>query len=198
VNPYLNRVMLKSPDQFFGRRRELRQILSRIGTSRPQCVSIVGERRIGKSSLINALTWPETHQDYLPENIRPLLITIDIQKFPKINPEGFFQIVLDEISNADPEGRGISESSSYNDFADAVKATASESRPLVILLDEFDTVTSNPSFGTEFYSFMRSIANNHPVAYVTSSQQELQKICHSSKVADSPFFNIFSNFFCKI
>ena len=47
-NPYLNRVAIKDPAQFFGRAREVSKIFSRIGASRPQSISVVGERRIGK------------------------------------------------------------------------------------------------------------------------------------------------------
>ena len=40
---------------------------------------------------------------------------------------------------------------------------------------------------------MRSLANSYRVAYVTSSRDELQLMCHNKDISDSPFFNIFSN-----
>ncbi|HSE99153.1 MAG TPA: ATP-binding protein, partial [Blastocatellia bacterium] len=57
-NPYLNRVAIKDPRQFFGRSREVSKIFSRIGASRPQSISVVGERRIGKSSLLYYINHP--------------------------------------------------------------------------------------------------------------------------------------------
>jgi AAA+ ATPase superfamily predicted ATPase len=38
-------------DMFFGREKEMRRIEGMLSGDTPQCVSIVGERRIGKSSL---------------------------------------------------------------------------------------------------------------------------------------------------
>ena len=63
---------------------------------------------------------------------------------------------------------------------------------LAILLDEFDTVTTNPNFDLEFFSFLRFLANHYNVAYLTSSARDLQVLCHTKEISDSPFFNIFS------
>jgi serine/threonine-protein kinase len=66
-----------------------------------------------------------------------------------------------------------------------------------VLFDEFDAITTNQAFDLEFYSFLRSIANNYDVAYVTSSARDLQELCHTQLIADSPFFNIFTNVFLR-
>ncbi|MCW4027120.1 MAG: protein kinase, partial [Candidatus Bathyarchaeota archaeon] len=187
--------MLKDYTQFFGRSRELRRIMSRIGSQRPQSVSVVGERRIGKSSLLNALTWPEVHDRYLEGLSVPIFIYLDLQSYPELTPEGFFQILLEEFRSIEPSFTGKGEKPLYQLFTEFGRDLRDKGRSLVVLLDEFDVITSNTSFGTEFYSFLRSGANNYPVAYVTSSRVELQKICHSSDIADSPFFNIFSNLY---
>jgi len=63
---------------------------------------------------------------------------------------------------------------------------------LAILLDEFDCVTTNPNFDLEFFSFLRFLANHYNVAYLTSSARDLQTLCHTKEISDSPFFNIFS------
>ena len=46
-------------------------------------------------------------------------------------------------------------------------------RKLIVLFDEFDAITTNRAFDLEFYSFLRSVANNYDVAYVTSSARDL-------------------------
>ena len=63
---------------------------------------------------------------------------------------------------------------------------------LVLLLDEFETVTTNANFSLEFFSFLRYLANHYNVAYLTSSERDLQQLCHTKEISDSPFFNIFS------
>src|SRR4029079_1413754 len=78
-----------------------------------------------------------------------------------------------------------------------LEAFRRDGRKLVVLFDEFDAITTNRAFDLEFYSFLRSIANNYDVAYVTSSARDLQELCHTQLIADSPFFNIFTNVFLR-
>ena len=47
INPYAQRGIIRDRTRFVGRERELQQIFSRLQTM--QSVSVVGERRIGKS-----------------------------------------------------------------------------------------------------------------------------------------------------
>jgi len=63
---------------------------------------------------------------------------------------------------------------------------------VAILLDEFEAVTTNPNFSLEFFSFLRFLANHYNVSYLTSSARDLQVLCHTKEISDSPFFNIFS------
>jgi len=42
-------------------------------------------------------------------------------------------------------------------------------------------------------SFLRSLANNYNLGYVTTSFLELQKLCAMKDSEESPFFNIFTN-----
>ena len=62
----MNRVMIQDIEEFYGRDVEVEKIYSRIGSSRPQSISIVGERRIGKSSLLN-LYIPTCQSIKIPE-----------------------------------------------------------------------------------------------------------------------------------
>jgi serine/threonine-protein kinase len=64
---------------------------------------------------------------------------------------------------------------------------------LIFLWDEFESVTRNQKFGPEFYAYFRALANNFNVAYLTSSADQLQSLCHAKEISDSPFFNIFTN-----
>ncbi len=51
-NPYLSRLPVEEPREFRGRRREVRLIMETIGASRPGSISVVGYRRIGKTSTL--------------------------------------------------------------------------------------------------------------------------------------------------
>src|SRR5215475_12123844 len=48
LNPFTNRGLITNPDEFFGREQEIGEIISRLRAM--QSLSVVGERRIGKSS----------------------------------------------------------------------------------------------------------------------------------------------------
>jgi tRNA A-37 threonylcarbamoyl transferase component Bud32 len=195
MNPYLNRLMIQNPGHFYGRRRELSRVFSRIGVERPQSVSVVGERRIGKSSLLFQISVPEVQDKYLSDTSSDasslIVIFLDFQQMRNITLEDFFAALSGQIRRVDPEIAGP-ESTGYQAFKQVQERLSERNKRLVLLFDEFDAITLNPVFDRDFYAFLRSVANNSAVAYVTSSKTEIQRLCHSSSVADSPFFNIFS------
>ena len=53
-NPFMNRGVITDPNDFFGREEQVNEIFTRLQGM--QSSSIVGERRIGKSSLLYYLT----------------------------------------------------------------------------------------------------------------------------------------------
>jgi serine/threonine-protein kinase len=195
-NPYLNRVAIRDVSQFYGRRKEIARIFSRIGASRPQSVSIVGERRIGKSSLLNYIYSPEIRSQQLDSNSNYIFVFMDLQEKRYNSIESFFSDLLHKLSEASSDIA----TTSQTDFDSARKIFADlnkRKQKLIILFDEFDVITANKVFSLDFFSFLRSAANNYDVAYITSSARELQVLCHTDQIADSPFFNIFTNIYLR-
>src|SRR6266498_5436313 len=97
-NPYLNRVAIKDPAQFFGRSREVSKIFSRLAASRPQSLSIVGERRIGKSSLLNYINHPQVRSGYLDQPDAYIFAFIDLQQKRRITPPEFFKELFELLA----------------------------------------------------------------------------------------------------
>ena len=196
-NPYLNRVAIKDPAQFFGRAREVSKIFSRIGSSRPQSISVVGERRIGKSSLLYYINHPQVRARFLDSSDSYTFAFIDLQQKRRLTLTEFFKELFSLIAK-EVNDESITH---YEPAFDSVRALLEnfrrQGRKLVVLFDEFDAITTNRAFDLEFYSFLRSIANNYDVAFVTSSARDLQELCHTQLIADSPFFNIFTNVFLR-
>ncbi len=189
-NPYLDRVAIRDIHRFFGRRREVTRIFSRIGAARPQSVSVVGERRIGKSSLLNHIASPEVQARHLDAPAPYVFVKMDLQERKNLSLSEFFRELILLLMQAADFSEALTPD--FEGVRMAVAALQRKGRKIVILFDEFDVVTSNQHFGEEFFSFFRSLANNYDLAYITSSKRDLQELCHTSKVADSPFFNIFS------
>lgn len=90
-----------------------------------------------------------------------------------------------------PGGRGGA--NRYETVRGCIDALHHNGRRVIVFLDDFHFITTNELFPLEFFSFLRSLANNYNLAYVTTSILELQKLCAVKDVQESPFFNIFTN-----
>ncbi|MEW6756430.1 MAG: sigma 54-interacting transcriptional regulator [Candidatus Latescibacterota bacterium] len=191
-NPYLNRSMIRSLDGFWGRQREVQRVMARVGASTPQSVSVVGERRIGKSSLLWHLCQPEVQARHLEGADRYLFVRLDLQGQQNFDVAGFCGELLGLVRAAAGERAPVAAGSELSDLETAAGVLEGAGLKLVVLLDEFETVTRNPAFTRPFYGFLRSLANAHPVAFVTASQRPLQELCRSQEIAESPFFNVFA------
>jgi AAA+ ATPase superfamily predicted ATPase len=68
INPYQNQEAIENPDDFFGRKKEIKIIFTLISdAAEPHNISIVGERRIGKSSLLLFVKNEATRKKYLKD-----------------------------------------------------------------------------------------------------------------------------------
>ena len=192
-NPYLNRLMIKRPSEFFGRSEEVGMIYSRLETTPPGSISVVGERKIGKSSLLNYVYSRKNREEHLSEPDSVAMLFLDLQSLRGGTVDAFVDLL---IGIAALELSGRVESADLTRDIQGIKQLAERTHAagvrLILLLDEFETITSNPNFGIEFFSFLRSLPYRYNVGYVTSTAQDLQKLCHTQEIKDSPFFNIFS------
>jgi serine/threonine protein kinase len=192
-NPYLNRLIIQNPADFFGRGSELARIYERIKAVRPQSISLVGVRRIGKSSLLKAIHHPANRRKYLPNPEEYVFVFMDLQAKRNVEPAEFFEYIFQELQR---EYRGrleVNVAPDYDGLKKIVQTFQEAGLKLIFLWDEFESVTRNQKFGPEFYAYFRALANNFNVAYLTSSADQLQSLCHAKEISDSPFFNIFTN-----
>jgi serine/threonine protein kinase len=193
-NPYLNRVMIRDPEDFYGRKSEVQRIYARIAAaSRPQSISVVGERRIGKSSLLHYLYHPHNRRKYLANPETYVFAFIDFQEEPITSLKELFKSIFNAFMQEYLGEFKISLSADYQGFRSLVRSFDAQGMRMIILFDEFEMVTSNRIFDPEFFAFFRSMANKYNIAYVVTTAKELQSLCHSKEIATSPFFNIFSN-----
>jgi len=177
---------------FIGRDTLTSKIYSRIGAGRPQSVSIVGDLKIGKTSLVNYLTAPEIMKKNLDKPASYIFVSISVNKNKIETLEQFVKILSSQV--AEKSNIPFDESLSHYDWFKKVAETlTNDGKKLIIFLDDFNIITQNKNFPLEFFSFLRSMANNYNVAYVTTSYHDLQKLCVSKDVEESPFFNIFTN-----
>lgn len=190
-NPYTDRTGVRDIGRFYGRRLEVSRIYSRIGAPNPQSVSIVGDRRIGKSSLLNFIYHEDNRNKHLGDPENYVFVLMDLQEEPNDTVPDLIGSLLGRVSetpghSVSPVGTG------YDALKRLARELQREGRKLIIILDEFELVTQNEAFDSAFYAFLRGLASNYDIAFVTSSVRDLQEMCRVKAIANSPFFNIFS------
>jgi len=79
------------------------------------------------------------------------------------------------------------------DLEDLFETITAAGLTTVLLLDEFEYVTQNPNFGSDFFGGLRALAIHQNLPLVTATRRELVDLCHSDEIKGSPFFNIFAN-----
>jgi hypothetical protein len=201
ANPFTFGNPIKDPARFIGRQAEIRQISGRLLSSAHESTSIVGERRMGKTSLLYHLAHPEVAAGLGLTSERYCMVYIDFQGLTDITPARFWQRVLSKAARAscDPdlavrfkEAADRGEMDLF-DLEDLFSDVAERSLNLVMLLDEFEYVTQNPNFGSDFFGGLRALAIHHNVSLIPATRRELVDLCHSDEIKGSPFFNIFAN-----
>jgi len=201
TNPFTFGNPIRDPARFYGRSEDIRQIVNRLRSSAHESTSVVGERRIGKTSLLKHLDNPEVAASLgLPVD-EFCMVYIDFQGLTDITPQRFWQRVLRKMERAIclpdliPEIQEIRKMGGFDlfDLEDLFEAISGAGLTIVLLLDEFEYVTQNPNFGSDFFGGLRALAIHQNLPLVTATRRELVDLCHSDEIKGSPFFNIFAN-----
>jgi len=186
INPFVNTSMIKNTEDFIGRKREVKYITDRI--SKMQCSSVVGERRIGKSSLLYYIH--KTYESELSEEYK--IIYLDLQSAKMHTPPVFLSEILrgfDVDANIIKEGAPLI--TNLSKFEECIEKLNEKIKPIVCL-DEFENITKRTNdFTDDFFESMRSLGNSSKMAYITASQTSLAKLCRDGKLTSS-FYNIFT------
>lgn len=201
ANPFTFGNPINEPERFIGRKAEIRQILNRLLSSAHESTSIIGERRIGKTSLLNYLSNPGTAEalGLVPDQF--CLFYVDFQGLTDITPQRFWQRVLGRMAKSicddslKPVIENVIKQNKFDlfDLEDVFEKTQDHGLTVVLLMDEFEYVTQNQNFKSDFFGGLRALAIHHGVALVPATRRELADLCHSEEIKGSPFFNIFAN-----
>lgn len=200
-NPFTFGNPIRDPARFYGRSEEIRQIVNRLRSSAHESTSVVGERRIGKTSLLKHLDNPAVAVGLgLPAD-EFCMVYIDFQGLTDITPQRFWQRVLRKMERAIclpdlvPEIQEIRKLEDFDlfDLEDLFETISAAGLTIVLLMDEFEYVTQNPNFSTDFFGGLRALAIHQNLPLVTATRRELVDLCHSEEIKGSPFFNIFAN-----
>ena len=185
-NPYSCGPMVTDPRMFFGREEELRTLYTRLSTM--QSTSIVGLRRIGKSSLLYRLA--QTVRDELGQNYLPLYI--DLQDARYRTAMGFVAAVagaMNERMGGILDVGGVTDMAGFTRLVERLRDNGVYP---VLCLDEFEELVQHPQeFGDDFLEGLRALGSHGKLALVTASRVPLADLIQKQELT-SPFFNIFS------
>jgi len=184
---------VNDPAFFLGRRALVSKIYARIGAGRPQSVSIVGDTKTGKSSLLSYLAHESIKQEMLTNPDDYIFLIIPCRTDNQLTLGTFTGILYRMTRKYSDNSDDASIQIEYNYFKRMVENLHKQDKKIILFLDDFNLITLNPAFPLEFFSFLRSLANNYNLAYITTSYEDLQKLCISKDIEESPFFNIFTN-----
>lgn len=194
---YHPRAYLKDPSWFYGRQNELRRLFSYLNGASPQNVSVVGQRRIGKSWLLKVIALDkELQAKFLTAPDKYTFIYWDLQSEPSLSPALFFKRLIELTlihlpkKLTDECGKVFDEDDPEESLTQMLDLLEIAEQRVILLLDEFAAITRNPTFVESFFSHLRSIFDRAEMTCVTASYRSLGEMCHLGP--DSPFFNIFS------
>ena len=188
-NPYQASRPITEPKNFFGRRADLQLIyeMLRCGDS----LNLLGERGIGKSSVLLILPHPDMQRRIYGELIFDdcdVFAFLDMRSQTQAEPLQFFSLIADQLTK---DSLTITpEITSYQDIDRVFEQLTSAGLRLRILLDEFDCVTQNAHFDVLFYDMLRYLQQQYRISYVIASSERIKYLCEN-RVTTSPFFNIF-------
>ncbi len=174
---------------FYGRKDILQAITARITGPSLQSISIVGERRMGKSSLLvyvkNELV------KHLPQNHKYLIVYLDLMKGFCHTRKGLMRALRRELTKAWHEPWSKDEDGDLEAFDFAVEDLQDENIRLILCLDEMENLTKRPGEFDDLLEDWRANGQMGEIGMIAASAQPLADLCQAGKLT-SPFFNIFS------
>jgi len=198
-NPFFHRGPIRQREYFCGRADDIGQSLSLLRNG--QNVALVGQRRIGKTSLLFHIADPVVFEAHGLHRGEHLFIYLDGTELGHLSPDEVLGLLLDQLAATLSAarcsielGRAPPDGLSYRDFREAVlKVTEAGLKP-IYLFDEFESLADNPHLGPRFFSGLRALSSQFELSFVTASRESLLRLTYAhAKTLSSPFFNTFAN-----
>jgi DNA-binding winged helix-turn-helix (wHTH) protein len=194
VNPFYHRGPIRDQTYFFGREDSVKAALAYV--NKGQSVSILGVRRIGKTSflfnLIEQLQLAEQTQRNEPQGAPRICATyIDCENLSQSSTSDVIRVFVEALQEEDAQ----EDSSPYNlrMFELLIRQLTQKYSLVILLLDEFDALSQNPHLDVTVFSGLRALAMRYGVVYVTASTKPLLELSFTRfNSLSSPFFNFFA------
>lgn len=183
-NPFIVGSRINDPVKFFGRKLEIYQVISRLKNM--QSTAIVGERRIGKSSLLYHLY--QTGTSHLGDKYSFIYAELTKNKY-HASVYDLFKNVLAECGVEFAKKDSIQQHLIV--FEETVKELTQSGKKIVLLFDEFEELIQHRTqFPEDFFDELRAALNDQHLAIITGTKKPLKELSEEKKLS-SPFHNVF-------
>jgi len=196
-NPFYHRGPIREPIYFYNRQREIDQICNLIRTS--QSVSVVGPRRIGKTSLLYYVLHPHTRAAHSLLPPQHVIVPIDMEGMEQASAAQVHALFVDGLQevlrelSVNLEWMKSTGPVDYSLLDRAAKSVSRQGTRVTFFVDEFELLAVNPNLDPTFFSGLRGLATRYAISYVLASQRPLISLVYADdSVLSSPFFNIFA------
>lgn len=208
-NPFATRGMIKSESNFWGRKRETDMIYSCLLDSeeQPQSVAVVGQRRIGKSSLLYRVFQKRDADEFYDELLeRTVCVMVSMQGLVDCKSDDFYTRILEDLETQEKLPGDIvhtvasTSNNSESKFRKILRLLDRKDWVFVLLIDEFEAAANNSNFDKSFFDKLRAAAQEQRLAFVVATQTDLDKLWNPELISSpysSPFFNIFYTTYLK-
>jgi hypothetical protein len=188
------------PLRFIGRRDVLESVFDRLNRKDLLSSSIVGGPKTGKTSLLRYIVSTDADR-FCPPSLR---LYVDAEPLGgRASSFDFWITALRAAQRQAPSpelsktlARAKEGSLDVYDLEDLFDHYAEARKPIVIVIDNFETLIQNDAFWppSSFFHDARSLAQRVPrgVAYITGTMRPLLDLWDPSRAA-SPYYNIFAN-----
>jgi hypothetical protein len=169
---------LNDPNEFYGRESEYRKIIKRVRGK--GSTSIVGPRRIGKTWLLTYVKLTAATEIGSPCVVGYL----DASSALCRTVNGFIMLALQELEVTVPAGQNVG----IDFLAQVVRSMRSNGKLPILCVDEFEGLRDEQVFNRDFFTNLRSIAQDGLVLIVASKRPPVDVVSNNTR--SSPFFNI--------
>lgn len=184
-NPFNFGKPVKGKD-FYNRKEEIERAIGFIKNL--QCFSILGERRIGKTSLLEHVLSREVLEEHGVNPEKTVIVSLNMGSLYKVAKDVFIEALLKQLR--EHTQIGIESPDIFEVLEEYIKNLVSEGKRVIIALDEFEIVAH--VLDEQLSHWLRSIFQTQNVMGITVSHKTVRYLEKSGGIA-SPLFNIFAN-----
>lgn len=198
-----------SAHQFVGRTSEVGRVFDQLTNQARGSVAIIGERRVGKTSLLHYVSAPDVIKRWNLAEEQSLFIFQDCGGIAPFTPTRFWQTILKRLQ------RDLKRRQVQPHLLDTVQEIIGKDEIttldiefllddlhdhgflLILMLDEFESLVrtdaANEAITRDFLAGLRALINHVPrtLSLIVATRQPLDEVCREIRFMGSPFYNNF-------